>query len=285
MTKFLGGDDWSDPVHLAPPSAAHTLDLTIQTDWAIAAGPEGVHVATYWCHPEVVLWSSRNGVGFTSRTVPLTDNALGDTRLAAVPTGIGTAYVTAVTGRVLRLAAGARIPVTLVDQLPDNAIVEFIAVSGEQLVVHTKLHERLKEGEPGFVPGDDDLSENDTYYSATWCARLDTDALTLRKRTVDPGRLPDAGVDELYLPDALVPYGSGFLMSGQTLTRVGGIYGVGGLWISEEGCDWTQEKVRGDGFDKVDSLIGIASSGPVTVLVGQEPFEKVELARIWAGRQ
>jgi hypothetical protein len=100
----------------------------------------------------------------------------------------------------------------------------------------------------------DPLSENDLYYPATWCARLDADTLTLRKATVDPGRLPDAGVDKLYLPDALVPYGSGFLMSGQTLTGVGGIYGVGGLWISEDGCDWTKDKVRDHGFDKVDSV-------------------------------
>ena len=281
VLKYLGNGGWSEPVALTPAASVHWM-LGIATNWTIAAGPEGVHVAANANEGAIQLWSSPDGKAFTETSVRLKESTLGDQRLGAIQTPIGTAFLSSSLGAVVRVTAGGRFPAAIADKLPDEATIEHVALNGSRLVIQGTFHKRLKEGDPGFVPGDDPLGENDFYLPMIWCG--DQGSGNLTQATVDPGQLPDLGVDRTYYPAAVVPYRSGFLMTGQVLSGISGEAGIGGVWLSETGCDWKKDQVRANAFHEVDNLVGVAARGDVTVLVGGHRVDKTELTRLWLGR-
>ena len=87
---------------------------------------------------------------------------------------------------------------------------------------------------------------------------------------VDPGRLPDAGVVPLSQQriGAVYNWGTGFIAIGDTTgDATGEGAGIGSVWYSANGAQWTRQPVRGNGFNAA-SLIDAAVSNGKMLLIG-----------------
>ncbi|MFF1608784.1 hypothetical protein ACFVYA_13475 [Amycolatopsis sp. NPDC058278] len=92
---------------------------------------------------------------------------------------------------------------------------------------------------------------------------------TWQPATIDPGRLPDAGVvpaDELRV-NAVHNWGTGYIAVGNTFGG-DGRETAGLVWYSADGSAWTRMPVRDNGFDTASELNDVAVSQEKAVLVG-----------------
>jgi hypothetical protein len=104
---------------------------------------------------------------------------------------------------------------------------------------------------------------------------------TWHPATMDPGRLPDAGVvpaDERRI-NKVCDWGAGFIAIGNTFGGEGRET-AGLVWYSADGSAWTRMPVRDNGFDAAAQLMDVAVSREKAVLVGY-PAANSDKPLIW----
>jgi hypothetical protein len=103
-----------------------------------------------------------------------------------------------------------------------------------------------------------------------------------RPATIDPGRLPDAGVvpaDQRRVT-AVRNWGTGFVAVGHTHGN-DGQERSGLVWYSADGSAWTRMPVRANGFDAARPLMDLAVSRHTALLVGHRFDDDKEWLLMW----
>ncbi|GAA2642487.1 hypothetical protein GCM10010399_90560 [Dactylosporangium fulvum] len=217
----------------------------------IAAGPRGVVVAGISMlnpprFPGVYVWSSPDGRSFVppvhvrsgpgTTTLPVVEVTATGFLLAVSVDGQGTTVYESADGTGWRdITAG----------LTGVPVVGHLAGNGTTTVL---LPDKARPGEP-----------------QAWYRRGDGG---WQAGTMDPGRLPDAGVvpAEEREVNAVHRWGNGFLAVGNTYADEGRERSVM-VWYTVDGALWTRMPVRANGFDSAAILEDVASNRERTVLL------------------
>ncbi|MFB9237738.1 hypothetical protein ACFFWC_19620 [Plantactinospora siamensis] len=221
------------------------LELTI------AAGPHGVMIVGRDSvapprHHGVYVWSSPDGRTFTAVTrVPgPVDTAPVTATLAATPQGFLLAMAAEKETRLLSSADGVHWQ-NIGAGFVDDGAVDHLASNADTTVMFAHR------------PGPEE--------PAPWYRR----GGQWRRASLDPGRLPDAGVvpAEQLRVVAVHNWGTGFIAVGNTFGNEGQERS-GLVWYSVDGSAWTRMPTRGNGFDRAWNLIDLLVSGRSAMLIG-----------------
>jgi hypothetical protein len=280
--KYADGN-WGNPVQIdtTPGNVFDGADkptgtaVTGAQDWTVAAGAAGVLVASKGPNG-LTLWLSSDGTSFSGRQLELKGpDVSSDAPIHASATSNG--FIVTIGDHVVTIAADGTPRETTVVGLPPETVINGVAVHGDRMVAFGLSRTKLRPGDPGYDPDVEVIEGNDRYTNGSWCAPVPTDSLTLRPAEVDPGQLPDAGVVARgsHFPITVSEYVDGFLLAGSAA-------GVGGVWHSSDGCAWTKQPVNANGFDRVSSLVGIASKNEAVLLLGNREGRAGTIdSRLW----
>ncbi|MEU4516282.1 hypothetical protein AB0G05_42900 [Nonomuraea wenchangensis] len=243
------------------------LESRVDLKLTITAGPRGVMVvgSDNYVPPRyhgVYVWHSPDGRSFNPMTqVPSRIDKVPPIAVAeATPNG----FLMAMSDSNGQMLLSSENGVRWQDITAGLAQIRGIAhVSGNVSTVVVFTYDPL----PGASPG-----EPLAWYrrDGTWHAA-----------TMDPGRLPDAGVvpaDERRV-NKVGNWGTGFIALGNTLGG-DGRETAGLVWYSADGSAWTRMPVRDNGFDTAAQLMDIAVSRGKAVLVGY-PASNSKKPLIW----
>ncbi|MGX7829070.1 hypothetical protein ACTG9Q_28705 [Actinokineospora sp. 24-640] len=229
--------------------------------FTIAAGPQGVVVAgSYDFYPPegvgALVWHSPDGKTFRPVVIPgSTDSSFfGDVKVSAIAEGF---LATVGSGRELYQSRNGlnwvRIPISW-----EGELIEYAAASGPRLVVFTRSYKTLKYTPRYLIDG-------------TW-----------HNATLDPGRLPDAGVVPAteHEVEVVRQWGSGFIALGHV--RLGeGVTTSAMVWHSRDGIKWNRMPVRSNGFDRVWTFMDLAVRGGEAMITGYSYDGTTEWLHTW----
>ncbi|WP_158853981.1 hypothetical protein [Saccharothrix deserti] len=242
-----------------PISRSRADDMT----FTIAAGPRGVVVAGGYDFdpPEGVglyIWHSPDGQSFRSAiTIPGPENNVPGSEIGITATPEG---FLAMAGGEEDMLYQSTDGVNWEDLTTgfEGAHIQHVAAAGATLVAFTRTYVTY-EPVPYFRR------------DGVW-----------HKTSLDPGRLPDAGVVPAVERQvtAVRNWGTGLIALGNV--RPGeGVVTSGMVWHSADGRQWTRMPVRDNRFDQAAGLMDLAVRGGEAVITGYSYDESTEKLQTW----
>ncbi|MCE6999059.1 hypothetical protein LZG04_30280 [Saccharothrix sp. S26] len=235
-------------------------DAALDQYRSIAAGPRGVVVVGLGegrrreggvtVYSDLQLWFAEDGRSFVPKVRVPADVSTGATpRVTAVADGFLLDVDGSIAGRTLLYFSPDGLDWQPIGDGMPATIEKVVGRSGPVTAMLART-----------ARGDEASSE-------AW--RRDEDG-QWREGTLDPGKLPDAGVSPNghQVFTGIRQWGSGFLGFGYSAGTEGT---VGVVWTSADGLAWDRMPVRDNGFDAVRSIYGFATVGDQAFLLGGAP--------------